>query len=58
MPPVLMPLAQLVPLCRKYEKLIYVDGAHTPGQLSLNLEQLGVDFYAGFEFIITSFDTR
>jgi selenocysteine lyase/cysteine desulfurase len=47
MPPMLMPLHQLVPLCRKYGKLIFVDGAHSPGQLSLNLEQRGVDFFTG-----------
>jgi len=46
-PPVLLPLQELIALCRRYNKLILVDGAHTPGQLQLNLEQLGADFFVG-----------
>lgn len=47
MPPSLMPLNKLIDLCRRFEKLILVDGAHAPGQLSLNLETLGCHFFAG-----------
>lgn len=47
MPPTLLPVKELIALCRKYKKLVFIDGAHTPGQLRLNLETLGADFYAG-----------
>ena len=46
-PPIRMPLDKLVPVFRKHGVMILVDGAHTPGQIPLNMEHLGVDFYTG-----------
>ena len=46
-PVALLPLPELIALCRRYDKLILVDGAHAPGQVQLNLEALGANFYTG-----------
>ena len=46
-PAVLMPVRELIAVCRKHGVLSLIDGAHTPGQVQLNLEELGADFYAG-----------
>ena len=43
-----MPIDDLIKVCRKHDVLVLVDGAHTPGQVQLNLEQLGADFYVGW----------
>ncbi len=43
----LFPVKQLVNLCRRHNKPIYIDGAHTPGHVDLDLEALGADFYSG-----------
>lgn len=40
------PLAEIVKLARSKGILIFVDGAHGTGMLSLDLHALGVDFYA------------
>jgi hypothetical protein len=44
------PVAELIKVCKKHNVMVMVDGAHTPGQVALNLEelgQLGMDFFAG-----------
>ncbi|XP_072015162.1 uncharacterized protein [Amphiura filiformis] len=41
------PLERLIPECHKRGRLIIIDGAHAPGQLHLNLESLGADYYIG-----------
>lgn len=46
-PPVLLPIKQLIAVCRKYGKLVLVDGAHVPGHVEANLEDLGADFFTG-----------
>lgn len=42
-----MPLKPLIDLCHSKGILALVDGAHAPGHLHLNLEELGADFYVG-----------
>ena len=44
---VLMPLRELCDLCRAHGILVLVDGAHCCGQLPIQLEYLGADFYTG-----------
>ena len=43
----LFPAAELCARARAAGILTLVDGAHAPGQLDLNLEKLGADFYVG-----------
>ncbi len=40
------PLAGIVELAKKYNVFTAIDGAHGPGSINLNLEEIGVDFYA------------
>ena len=42
-----LPLAQLCERARAAGIWTLIDGAHAPGQIPLNLEQLGADFYTG-----------
>lgn len=44
---VLMPIRRLIDLCRKHNVLSMIDGAHTPGHVPLNLEEIDADFYTG-----------
>lgn len=41
------PAAQLVKRARDAGIIVVIDGAHAAGQIPLNLDELGVDFYAG-----------
>jgi len=41
------PVAELVRRARDAEILTVIDGAHAPGQISLELDRLGADFYSG-----------
>ncbi len=43
----LMPIEELAGRARKQGVWMVVDGAHAPGQIDLDLQALGVDFYAG-----------
>jgi len=42
-----LPIDEMVDLCRDHGVPVLVDGAHAPGMLDLNLEQLGADWYTG-----------
>ena len=44
---ILLPVEEIVRRARQQGILTIIDGAHTPGQVPLNLEALGADFYAG-----------
>ena len=44
---VLYPVKELVDLCHQYNVAVLIDGAHAPGQVPLNLEELGADFFVG-----------
>lgn len=41
------PIGELVALCRERGIPVLVDGAHAPGMVGLNLEELGADWYVG-----------
>ncbi len=41
-----LPIKEIATLAHKQGILLFVDGAHGPGMLSLNLTDLGCDFYA------------
>jgi len=44
---VLLPVKELIGVCRRHDVMIFVDGAHCPGQIQLDVEHLGADFFAG-----------
>ena len=44
---IVFPVEQIVNLCRDKGILILVDGAHAPGMLDLNVEQINADWYVG-----------
>jgi isopenicillin-N epimerase len=43
----LLPLEAIIALCKTKGVPVLVDGAHAPGAIPLNLEQLGADWYVG-----------
>jgi isopenicillin-N epimerase len=42
-----LPLAEIVALCRSAGVPVLVDGAHAPGQIALDLRTIGTDWYVG-----------
>ena len=47
----LMPVEDLVKVCKKHDVLTLIDGAHAPGQLPLEIMKIGADFYGGLFLI-------
>ena len=43
----LMPVEDLVKICKKHGILTLIDGAHAPGQIPLHIDNIGADFYGG-----------
>ncbi len=44
---VIFPLDEIIQRARKAGIITIIDGAHVPGQLALDLDSLGADFYGG-----------
>ncbi|ESP01547.1 hypothetical protein LOTGIDRAFT_139590, partial [Lottia gigantea] len=44
---ILMPVKEIIEVCRQHGVLTLIDGAHSPGQIELNLDELGADFFVG-----------
>jgi isopenicillin-N epimerase len=44
---ILFPVAEVIRRAREQNILSVIDGAHTPGQIHLDLDSLGADFYGG-----------
>jgi isopenicillin-N epimerase len=44
---VVLPIREMVALCRERGVPVAVDGAHAPGQIALDVPALGVDWYVG-----------
>ncbi|XP_061177980.1 uncharacterized protein LOC133186720 [Saccostrea echinata] len=42
-----LPLKEMISECRKRSVMVLIDGAHAPGQVEINLEELSPDFYVG-----------
>lgn len=44
---VILPIKDIVKLCKANGTLILIDGAHSPGMIDLNINELSPDFYVG-----------
>lgn len=42
-----MPVKPLVEVCHKHDVIVLIDGAHAPGQLSFDIQDINADFYTG-----------
>ena len=47
-----LPFKRLTEVCHKHNVLVLIDGAHAPGQIPLDLERLGADFFVGMLFTL------
>lgn len=46
-PGIVLPIKRLAALCHAHNITVLIDGAHAPGQIDLNVSDLGVDLYVG-----------
>ena len=44
---IVMPVKEIVQVCHERGVRVIVDGAHAPGQLALNMAEIGADYYTG-----------
>jgi isopenicillin-N epimerase len=44
---VVLPIREMAALCHQHGVPVAIDGAHAPGQIALDVPQLGVDWYVG-----------
>jgi isopenicillin-N epimerase len=42
-----LPIAEIAAVCHQRDVLVFVDGAHVPGNIAVDIAALGVDWYAG-----------
>jgi len=54
----LLPVKELISICRRHGVMILVDGGQTIGQIQLDLENLGADFFVGTHYIIACYKLR
>ena len=43
----ILPIKQMVSLCHEYGAQVLVDGAHAAGQVELDIESIGAEWYTG-----------
>ena len=55
---IVFPVKKLIDLCKKYNVISVVDGAHAPGQLKLSMKELKPDYYVGMYFSFCGFKTK
>jgi len=46
-PSMVEPVKEMAELCRKYNVLSIIDGAHAPGQIPIDILEINCDFYTG-----------
>lgn len=51
----LMPVKPIIELAKERDVISFIDGAHTPGQLELRLDELGCDYFTGLNIYVTTF---
>lgn len=44
---IVMPVREIIEVCHSRGVRVMIDGAHAPGQLELNLPEIGADYYTG-----------
>jgi hypothetical protein len=47
MPTMIEPVKELTELCHRYGALVMIDGAHAPGQIPVDIQDINADFYLG-----------